>query len=285
MNTRITNNNGTLYIIATPIGNLDDISLRAIDTLKQVDQIAAEDTRHSKRLLQHFNISTPLIAYHDHTDKARTAELIAKLENGQSIGLISDAGTPLISDPGYRLVVDARCAGIPVVPIPGACALVAALSVSGLPSDRWAFEGFLPAKSQARQQALSELVSESRTIIFYESTHRILDCLRDIVDVFGAGRQIVICRELTKTFETVLSGSASEVLAQVKADNNQQKGEFVVLVEGFRKGAKDLTIDANAEKTLTILLEELPIKQAAAIAAKLTGLKKRDLYQWALSKK
>lgn len=274
---------GALYVVATPIGNLADISYRAVETLKQVDLIAAEDTRHSSRLMQHFNITTPLLAYHDHTNIYRIEQIINKMADGQSVALVSDAGTPLISDPGYRLVNLAREQGIRVIPLPGACAAVAALSAAGLPSDRWTFEGFLPAKTMARQQRLKSLSKDERTLIFYESTHRLLDTLEDMQQVLGDERSLVLAREITKTYETFISGSIEEVLAYVTQDSNQQKGEFVLMLKGFQQAKQDDLSEA-AIATMEILLEELPTKQAAAIGAKLTGYKKRDLYQWALAR-
>jgi 16S rRNA (cytidine1402-2'-O)-methyltransferase len=276
---------GHLYIVATPIGNLDDISSRALKTLSDVDYIAAEDTRHTARLLGHFNITTPLIAYHDHSDQKRLQKISDFLLQGKSIALVSDAGTPLISDPGYQLVKQVRAQKIPIVPIPGACAMVAALSVSGLPSDRFIFEGFLPAKSTARKARLADVSREVRTLIFYESTHRLLDSLKDMLDTFGADRIAVIARELTKTYETVHFGRLSELLEISTQDLNQQKGEFVILVSGYQQKTEELSIGAEVEQTMNVLLKELSIKQAAAIGAKLTGLKKRDLYQWALDHK
>jgi len=275
---------GHLYIVATPIGNLGDISQRALQILGQVNYIAAEDTRHSARLLAHFNITTPQIAYHDHSDAARLEQLLAYVAAGQSVALISDAGTPLISDPGFRLVKAAREQGLSVVPIPGASAIITALSVAGLPSDRWIFEGFLPAKRSGRQQRLQGLRLEERTLVFYESTHRIRDCLCDMVECFGEQRQAVLARELTKTFETVMSGQLNELIDILDGDANQKKGEFVVLVAGAPAQASTV-IDAQVAQTMGVLLQELPIKQAASIGAKLTGLKKRELYQWALEQK
>jgi 16S rRNA (cytidine1402-2'-O)-methyltransferase len=273
---------GKLYIVATPIGNLGDMTQRAIDTLMMVDHIAVEDTRHSARLLNHFNITTPVIAYHDHSDARRQQKIVEWLLSGKSVALISDAGTPLISDPGYQLVREARAQQIPVIPVPGACALVAALSVAGLPSDRFAFEGFLPAKANARRLQLDALAYETRTLLFYESTHRIVDSLQAMVDSFGADREVVIARELTKTFETILSGNLQSVVEQVKADTNQQRGEFVVLVSGHKKPEYAIEIDIEVARIMTVLLGELPVKQASVIGAKLTGVKKRDLYQWAV---
>jgi 16S rRNA (cytidine1402-2'-O)-methyltransferase len=276
---------GKLYIVATPIGNLGDITYRAVEILRQVDYIAAEDTRHSGRLLQHFNITTPQIAYHDHSDAKRVQKISDLLHEGKSVALISDAGTPLISDPGYPLVTQMRDQQIDVVPIPGPCAFIAALSASGLPSDHFSFDGFLPAKSSARLSVLAALRHETRTLIFYESTHRLLDSLQDMVTVMGEERHAVIARELTKTYETILSGTLTELLDRVEQDPNQQRGEFVILVGGYKPDPNTLTLGSDAETTMAVLLESLPLKQAAAIAARLTGLKKRDLYQWALDQK
>lgn len=275
---------GTLYVVATPIGNFGDISQRALETLASVDYIAAEDTRHSARLMNHFNITTPLIAYHDHSDEKRLHKISQYLLNGQSLALISDAGTPLISDPGYQLVKVLRAQNIPIVPIPGACAFVSALSVAGLPTDRFSFEGFLPAKTNARKNYLQALARDERTLVFYESTHRLLDSLRDMSTILGSERPAVMARELTKTYETVLSTSLGELIEIAVADSNQQRGEFVIIVKGYTS-VDDNEIDQGVMDTMTILLKELPIKQAASIGAKLTGLKKRDLYQWALDNK
>lgn len=268
-----------LYIVATPIGNLADMVPRAVEVLQSVDLIAAEDTRHSKRLLQHFNISTPLMAYHDHSSGASVQLFIDKLLAGQSIALISDAGTPLISDPGYRIVDAAHSAAIKVIPIPGASAVVAALSAAGLPSDRFSFEGFLNARQQARCKQLQALVEESRTLIFYEAPHRVLACLQDMVTVFGAERQVVMARELTKTFETIKRATVAELAEWVAADNNQQKGECVLLVRGKQGAVEE---DAEGKRVFDLLVQELPLKQAAALAAKITGVKKNLLYQYGL---
>ncbi|MFT5421798.1 MAG: 16S rRNA (cytidine1402-2'-O)-methyltransferase [Candidatus Endobugula sp.] len=278
-------NLGVLYVVATPIGNLSDMVPRAIETLQKVDVIAAEDTRHSAKLLQYFGISTKVMAYHDHSNEHRLQALIDILLSGQSIALISDAGTPLISDPGYKLVNVAREHSVRVVPIPGACALVAALSVSGLPSNQFVFEGFLPAKSSSRCKILESMRREHRTAIFYESPHRIVDSLKDFQSVLGGDRCLVIARELTKTFETVLSGTITDVIEQVREDANQQRGEFVVLLKGCEQKAENATITEDAERLMRILLEYVPIKIASAIAAKVTGIKKRQLYQWALGLK
>jgi len=273
-----------LYVVATPIGNLSDISARAIEVLKKVDLIACEDTRHSSRLLNHLNIQKPLLSYHDHNESQQTQNLIGKLQAGQSIALISDAGTPLISDPGYQLVKQAHENNITVIPVPGPCALITALSASGLPSDRFTFEGFLPSKQRARVECLERLKNESRTIIFYESTHRIVASLEDMADVFGQDRRAVIGRELTKAFETIRGDELALLSEWVKSDTNQQKGEVVVLV----RGAEELPQDearVEVEKILKVLLEELPVKQAAQLAAKITGGKKNALYQMALEMK
>lgn len=274
-------NPGTLYVVATPIGNLGDMVPRAVETLQTVALIAAEDTRHSSRLLSHFDIKTPCVAYHDHSDEQRTEQLITRMHAGDSIALISDAGTPLVSDPGYRLVRSARQAGIQVVPIPGACAMIAALSAAGLPSDRFAFEGFLPAKQVARCTQLQNLAADPRTLIFYEAPHRILETLQDMAQVFGPEREVVMARELTKTFETIKGDKVADLAAWVAADTNQQRGEIVLLVHGAPKPENEAMTPAQMH-TMKVLLEELPVKQAASIGAKLTGLKKNFLYDWAL---
>lgn len=272
-----------LYVVATPIGNLGDMVPRAVEILQSVNVIAAEDTRHSVRLLDHFHISTPMVAYHDHSDESRVRQLLTRLQNGESVALISDAGTPLVSDPGYRLVREARELGIRVVPIPGPSALITALSASGLPSDRFTFEGFLPAKSGQRINALKILARETRTLIFYEAPHRIEECLLDMAAVFGDQRRAVVARELTKTFETIHGAPLAELQAWVAADSNQRKGEIVVLVRGHEGPAATETLDPEAERIMRILLAELSTKQAANLAAEITGLKKKTLYQWAVS--
>lgn len=274
-------NPGTLYVVATPIGNLGDMVPRAVETLQTVALIAAEDTRHSSRLLSHFDIKTPCIAYHDHSDEQRTEQLIARMRAGDSIALISDAGTPLVSDPGYRLVRSARQAGIQVVPVPGACAMIAALSAAGLPSDRFAFEGFLPAKQVARCTQLQSLAADPRTLIFYEAPHRILETLQDMAQVFGPEREVVMARELTKTFETIKGDKVADLATWVAGDTNQQRGEIVLLVHGAPKPESEAMTPAQMH-TMKVLLEELPVKQAASLGAKLTGLKKNFLYDWAL---
>lgn len=266
-----------LYIVATPIGHLDDITYRAVSVLKSVDKIAAEDTRHSARLLQTYGITTPCLSLHDHNETDQANVLIELILKGQTIALISDAGTPLISDPGYKLVVAAQAAGIEVIAIPGPCAFVAALSVAGLPTDRFCFEGFLPAKTQARLTVLQACARETGTLIFYESSHRIVDSLAAMQTVLGADRTVVIARELTKTFETILKGSLETVIATILKDPQQQKGEFVVLLAGAKLNT---VITPEAERIFRLLLAELPLKQAAKLTADITGLKKNDLYDW-----
>lgn len=271
----------TLYIVATPIGNLEDVTLRAIETLKNVDLIAAEDTRHSGLLLQHLGIKGKLFALHDHNEQEKSKVLIEKLKAGLSIALISDAGTPLINDPGYHLVKACQKNHIKVVPIPGACAAITALSVSGLPSDKFSYEGFLPAKTKARQDSLMTLIKETRTMIFYESTHRLMDTLNDMQAIFGADKQIVLAKELTKTWETIVSYCISDLIKWLNEDINRQKGEFVLIVEGHSKTDND--IDPNVINTLKLLQKELPLKKAAAITAEIYGLKKNQLYQVGLT--
>ncbi|MGI2260598.1 16S rRNA (cytidine(1402)-2'-O)-methyltransferase [Shewanella sp. GXUN23E] len=268
-----------LYIVPTPIGNLQDMSPRAIEVLEQVSLIACEDTRHSGKLLKHFGISTRTTALHDHNERARAQWIAEQLAAGQSVALISDAGTPLISDPGYHLVTHLRSEGFMVIPLPGPCAAITALSASGLPSDRFSFEGFLPSKEKARLDKLTELKEDPHTLIFYESPHRIVYSLEAIAQVFGEDRQIVMAREVTKTFETFLTGTAAEVLARVKADDNQQKGEIVLMCHGFAAAADDEGVPSVAMATLKLLSAELPLKKAAAIAAQIHDLKKNALYK------
>lgn len=275
---------GTLYVVATPIGNLDDMSARALKVLADVALIAAEDTRHSVRLLQHFGIDTPLAACHEHNERDEGGRFITKLLAGEDVALVSDAGTPLISDPGYHLVRQARAAGVSVVPVPGACALIAALSAAGLPSDRFIFEGFLPAKAAGRRARLEQVREEPRTLIFYEAPHRILECLEDMELVFGGDRPALLARELTKTFETLKGLPLADLRAFVAADSNQQRGECVVLVGGWTAPEGEQAISAEAQRVLDLLLAELPLKRAAALAAEITGIRKNLLYQAALDK-
>lgn len=272
---------GVLYVVATPIGNLADISARAREVLAAVDVVAAEDTRHSGTLLSHLGIKTPLISLHDHNEAERAPVLVARLQAGESVALISDAGTPLISDPGFDLVRAARAAGISVTPVPGASALVAALSVSGLPTDRFVFEGFLPAKQSARRERLAALDQESRTLVFYESVHRLQESLEDMAAAFGPERRAVLARELTKLHEGVRDASLKELVAWAGSDPAAGKGEVVVMVAGAEAAATE-ALDAEAERVLKLLLAELPVKQAAALAAGITGLNKNPLYQRAL---
>ena len=277
-------NAGTLYVVATPIGNLEDMTPRAVRVLSEVDLIAAEDTRHSGKLLKHFGIEAKTEALHEHNERSQVPRLIEILQAGKSIAFITDAGTPLVSDPGFHLVRSARQAGLTVIPVPGACAAIAALSAAGLPSDRFVFEGFPPAKSAARRAVFEKLREEARTLIFYESPHRILESLQEMTEIFGPGREAVLARELTKQFETVRSGTLTELSEWVKRDPHQQLGEFVILIHGVPRAERE-AVDEDAERVLRILLEELPVSQAAALAAKITGLKKNRLYEYALSLK
>lgn len=270
----------TLYIVPTPIGNLGDITQRALKVLASVDLIAAEDTRHTGLLLQHFAINARLFALHDHNEQQKAEVLLAKLREGQSIALVSDAGTPLINDPGYHLVRLCREAGIRVVPLPGACAAIAALSAAGLPSDRFCYEGFLPAKSKGRCDTLRELEKEPRTLIFYESTHRLLDSLQDMVAVLGPARYVVLAREITKTWESIHGAPVGELLAWVQEEDNRRKGEMVLIVEGYH--AEEEALPPEALRTLALLQAELPLKKAAALTAEIHSVKKNALYKYAL---
>ncbi|MEE6030926.1 16S rRNA (cytidine(1402)-2'-O)-methyltransferase [Avibacterium paragallinarum] len=272
---------GILYIVATPIGNLQDISQRALQVLEQVDLVAAEDTRHSGLLLSHYGIKKPFFALHDHNEQQKADILCEKLLQGTTIALVSDAGTPLISDPGFHLVRKCRQAGIKIVPIPGACAAIAGLCASGIASDRFCFEGFLPAKSKARCDKLENLAKEDRTLIFYESTHRILDCLADMEKVFGAERYVVLARELTKTWETIHGDEVGALRKWVSEDPNRSKGEMVLIVEG-NVSSEEESFSPEAIKALTLIAKELPLKKAAAIVAELYGYKKNALYQFGL---
>lgn len=274
---------GILYIVATPIGNLQDITQRALDTFAQVDLIAAEDTRHSGLLLSHYGIKKPFFALHDHNEQEKAHILVEKLKQGSNIALISDAGTPLISDPGFHLVRQCREAGIRVVPLPGACAAITALCASGIASDRFYFEGFLPAKSKARKDKLENIAEEDRTLIFYESTHRILDTLEDMQSVLGEERYIVLAREITKTWETITGNTIKNLREWLLEDANRTKGEMVLIVEGKPKSDNNDEISSQAVKALELIAEELPLKKAAAIVAELYGYKKNALYQFGLA--
>lgn len=272
----------TLYVVPTPIGNLEDITRRALSVLQGVDLIAAEDTRHTGLLLQHFAINARLFALHDHNEQQKADVLLAKLQDGQSIALVSDAGTPLINDPGYHLVRRCREAGIRIVPLPGACAAITALSAAGLPSDRFCYEGFLPAKRKARLDSLQGLAQEPRTLIFYESTHRLLESLEDMATAWGPLRYVVLARELTKTWESLHGAPVGELLAWVREDDMRRRGEVVLIVEGYR--APDDALPPEALRTLALLLAELPLKKAAALAAEIHGVKKNALYRYALDR-
>jgi len=276
-------NSGTLYIVATPIGNLGDISQRALDILSQVDVIACEDTRHTQKLLSAYSIKNRTMSMHDHNERQRQDQIAELLQEGKSIALVSDAGTPLISDPGFHLVRHCRQLGLSVSPIPGACAAISALSCAGLPTDRFSFEGFLPSKSGARQAKLADLANESRTMVFYDAPRRAIDTIEDIVEVLGGERYVVIARELTKTFETIHSDIAENLLLWLQEDSNQLKGEMVLIIEGHK--VDPLAISPQILATLQLLVDELPPKKACAIAAKIYGVKKNTLYETALSLK
>ena len=267
---------GTLFVVATPIGNLGDFSARGREVLASVTAICAEDTRRSGQLLAHFGIATPLLALHEHNEDAIAQKIVARLLAGDSLALVSDAGTPLVSDPGFRLVRAAREAGVPVSPVPGASALVAALSVAGLPSDRFIFEGFLPAKAKARREHLQALASEPRTLIFYESSHRIEEALDDAVAAFGAERPAVLARELTKLFETVLDGTLAQLSERVRADDNQRKGEFVLMVHGAGEDADAKIVEGR--RIYATLAKHLPPSTAAKLASELSGAPRKALY-------
>ncbi|WP_318945647.1 16S rRNA (cytidine(1402)-2'-O)-methyltransferase [Marinobacter sp.] len=268
--------------MATPIGNLEDLTGRAVQVLASVDFIAAEDTRHSGRLLQHLGIQKPMVALHDHNERDRARGLLGRIAAGESAALISDAGTPLISDPGYVLVRQARALGLRVVPIPGACALVAALSAAGLPTDRFLFAGFAPAKGGARRGFLKDLARETATLVFYESPHRIREMLQDVAGILGEGREVVVARELTKTFETFYSGTAAELVEAISGDPNASRGEFVVMVRGRESQAAD-AVGLDVDRMLELLVADLPVKRVAKIVSELTGLPRNELYQKALA--
>jgi 16S rRNA (cytidine1402-2'-O)-methyltransferase len=275
---------GTLFVLATPIGNLDDLSPRARKVLNAVQLIAAEDTRHSGKLLQLIGCSTRMLSLHEHNEQRRCAELLERLQQGMDIALISDAGTPLISDPGYTLVNELTQQGIRVVPIPGPCAAIAALSVAGLPTDRFAFEGFLAAKSNRRRERLLELVHEERTLVFYEAPHRCQETLQDLATVLGGQRRIAVCRELTKLHETSYYGDLATLAARAAEDTDMSRGELVLVVAGAEPAADD-ALPVDTEKLLSVLLEELPASQAAKLAARITGGNRAALYELAVQRK
>jgi len=269
-----------LYIVATPIGNISDITYRAIEILQQVDLIAAEDTRHSGKLLSHYQIKKPMFPLHDHNERDRGIVAIEKIKAGQSIALISDAGTPLISDPGYHLVNQCREHGVYVVPVPGPSAVITALSAAGLPTDRFSFEGFLPAKEKGKTDKITALLEETRTMVFYESPRRVLDTCEKIMAILGEDRKLVIARELTKTFECFYAFEASEMVEWLKQDSNHQRGEFVLMVAGAVNDTD--AIPQIALNTLALLKEQLPLKKAAALTAQIHDQKKNELYKWGL---
>lgn len=279
-----TNQTGILYVIATPIGNLQDISLRAIETLKKVDLIAAEDTRHAAPLLKHLSITKPMFSMHEFNERDRLKMVLEQLEAGKHVALISDAGTPLISDPGYHLVREAKLKGISVVPIPGVCAAIAALSVAGLPTDKFTFEGFLPAKSETRRNRLATFLHESRTMIFYEAPHRLSAVLNDMLQAFGPQRKATVARELTKIHESVITDSLFELVSYYEKHIQELRGEIVILIEGVDEETL-ASKEVIPENVLDILLEEMPLKQAATLASKITGERKNILYEMALAKK
>lgn len=274
---------GTLYVVATPIGNLDDLSVRARDTLAAVDLIAAEDTRHTRRLLTHFGLKKPLFALHEHNEEQAVPTLVERLVAGESVALVSDAGTPLVSDPGFRLVRAAGAAGLTVSPVPGPCAAIAALSAAGLPTDSFVFLGFPPARAEARRRLLESLRAEPRTLVWYESVHRCGDLLADLADVLGPDRPVVLGREITKLHETFHRGSAAELAGAWRDGAITPRGEFVVCVGGAEPAADE--DEAEADRVLSVLLEELPVKSAASLAARLTGAPRNRLYRRALALK
>ena len=277
------NNLGTLYVVATPIGNLQDMTFRAIEVLKQVDRIVAEDTRHSTPLLKHFSIQKPILSMHDFNESERQEKILDYLLQGESIALICDAGTPLINDPGFKLVNQAKKKEIKVIPIPGACAVIIALCAAGLSTNKFCFEGFLPAKKEARCQQLKNLIHETRTIIFYEAPHRLIASLEDMVEIFGGNRPATVARELTKIYETIMTSTLQELTEYYASHADEQRGEIVLLVEGVVEDQFSSAV--LPETVLEILLEELSIKQATTLASKITGERKNKLYEMALLKK
>ncbi len=277
MHTQVSNQPGTLFVVATPIGNLGDLSPRALKTLSEVSLIAAEDTRHSARLLKQHSVNVPTVSLHEHNERQAMDKVLSRLLGGEDVALISDAGTPLISDPGFNLLRACREADLPVSPVPGPSAVIAALSVAGLPTDRFTFAGFLPRQQGARRERLQQLAGVTETLVFYESCHRIADGLGDLAAVFGDERPAALCRELTKVYETVLRGSLATLCERVTQDLDQQRGEMVLVVGGAPAVAAE-TLPADVERLLQVLVAELPVKQAAALAAHWSGLKKNALY-------
>jgi 16S rRNA (cytidine1402-2'-O)-methyltransferase len=271
---------GNLFVVATPIGNLGDITIRAVDILKQVDLIAAEDTRHSSKLLKHYDIKTPVISLHTYNENRRSEILCNKLLEGKDIALISDAGTPLISDPGYRLIQEGIKYNLPIIPIPGACAAISALCISGLPADGFIFEGFLPAKKNQQIQRLKNLVTQERTMIFYESPHRLLQTIQNMNIVFNENRYIVLIKELTKIFESTYRGTIAEIQKLLLSDSDILRGEFVILVKGVEKTT---VIDNEVTHILKILSEALPAKTATMLTSKITGINKNQLYKFLIN--
>ncbi len=271
---------GTLYVVATPIGNLGDITARAVSILRSVDLVAAEDTRHTGALLRHLGIAVPLVSVHEHNEAQRAPALVKRLQAGESVALVSDAGTPLVSDPGFALVRCAREAGVAVSPLPGPCALVTALSAAGIATARFTFEGFLPATASARRSALSALAGEVRTMVFYESPHRVTACMDDLVAIFGGERRGALCRELTKRFESIVDGGLAMLAEWLAADDNHRRGEFVIVVAGVEAEAADTPRPEWVEAVRT-LNQHMPLKQAAQLIAGVTGARPQALYRLA----
>lgn len=273
---------GILYIVATPIGNLSDITIRAVEILKKVDAVLAEDTRHTKKLFDHYEIDSPLVAFHEHNENEKVDYILAQIGSGKSLALVSDAGTPLISDPGYNLVLEAKKNGISVVPIPGPSALIAALSSSGIECNNFTFFGFLPSKQSARLKLLKTKKSLNETIIFYESPKRILAALMDMLEVFGEKRQVCLAKEITKSFETILNDNLVNLIEYLTSDSSHQKGEFVIIISPVNKVDLD-EAQVQLEKILPILCAEMGASQAAKLAAKITGIDKKHCYKRAIN--
>lgn len=278
------NKTGILYIVATPIGNLGDMTQRAVEVLRQVDKIAAEDTRHSAPLLKHYSISKPVISLHNFNERERLDQVIELLKSGESVALISDAGTPLISDPGFHLVRVAKEQGIAVSPIPGACAVIAALCAAGLPTDKFIFEGFLPTKNEARKQQLLSLLREPRTLVFYEAPHRLQETLHTMLEVFGGKRRAVVAREISKVYESIMSDDLQKLADYYDAHLDECRGEVVLLLAGA-EAEDNAAVSIHPQAVLDILLQELPLKQAVSLASKITGARRNELYEAALAKK